>query len=284
MRKKALGKGLDSLIPSKEVDVLYEDYRVIPIEAIKPNPYQPRTKIDDANIKELAASIKEKGVIEPIVVKRVDDHFILAAGQRRLLAARKAGMKEIPALIKELTDKELLEIGLIENLHRRDLNPIEEARAYDQLNKKFGLTHEEIARLVGKDRSTVTNILRLLTLPEKLKRYLISGKINPGHARALLSLNDQLKMLEIGERIVNEELSVRATESLIKRVQKGTRITPAREKDPNLLMLEEELSKLLHTKVVINWLKNKGSLTIFCYGLDDFNRIYDIIKRGKKEV
>ncbi len=284
MRKRALGKGLDSLIPSKEEEVLAESYRFIPIDAIKPNPYQPRTKINDADIKELAASIKEKGVIEPIVVKRVDDYFILAAGERRLLAARKVGLKEIPALVKDLTDKELLEIGLIENLHRQDLNPIEEACAYEQLNKKFGLTHEEIAQLVGKDRSTVTNLLRLLSLPERLRRYLESGKMSIGHARALLGLDDEFKMLEIGERIVTEELSVRAVEALIKRAMKKQRITPAREKDPNLLILEEELSKLLHTKVVINWLKNKGSLTIFCYELDDFNRIYEILKRGKKEV
>ncbi|UCG92851.1 MAG: ParB/RepB/Spo0J family partition protein [candidate division WOR-3 bacterium] len=279
MRKRALGKGLEALIPTKEKEVFQEGYRLIPISSIKPNPYQPRSKIEASELKDLITSIKEKGVIEPIVVKRVDNQFILAAGERRFRAAELAGLKDIPAIIRDLTEAELLEIGLIENLQRKDLNPIEEARAYEQLHKTFGLTHEQIAQLVGKDRSTITNSLRLLSLPDKVKTYLRTGKLNQGHARALLALEDNIKMLQICERIVKEDLSVRATENLIKRLRKRPRIVPGAEKEPNLRILENELSKLLRTKVTITWKKNRGTILIQCFSLDDFDRIYEILKK-----
>jgi ParB family chromosome partitioning protein len=282
MRKRALGKGLEALIPTREKEVFHEGYRFIRIEDIKPNPYQPRAKIEESEIKELVASVKEKGIIEPLVVKRKDNQFILAAGERRLRAAQLAGLDEVPAIIRDLTDQELLEIGLIENLHREDLNPIEEARGYEQLNTDFGLTHEQIAQLVGKDRSTITNTLRLLSLPKKLKDYLRTGKLNSGHCRALLSLNDEIEMFEVGERIVRDDLSVRQAEALVKRLHKRTRILPGPEKEPNLLILEDELSKLLHTKISIDWKKNRGTITIHCSSLEDFNRIYDILRKGRK--
>ncbi|MCK4252208.1 ParB/RepB/Spo0J family partition protein [candidate division WOR-3 bacterium] len=281
MRKRALGKGLEALIPVKDKGIFQEGYRMIPIKDINPNPYQPRAKIEESNIKDLILSIKKKGVIEPLIVKRVDKKFVLAAGERRLRAAQFAGLKEVPVVIRDLTNQELLEIGLIENLHRKDLNPIEEANAYDELNKKFGLTHDQIASLVGKDRSTITNTLRLLTLPKKLAGYLRSGKLNQGHARALLSIGDEIRMLHIAECIVKEERSVRATEALVKRLQRKPRIVPGPEKSGNLLILEDELSKLLHTKVTIDWKRNKGSITIHCFSLEDFTRIYEILKKGK---
>lgn len=283
MRKRALGKGLEALIPVKDKGVFHEGYRMIPIKDINPNPYQPRAKIEESEVKDLILSIKKKGVIEPLIVKRVDKKFVLAAGERRLRAAQFAGLKEVPVVIRDLTNQELLEIGLIENLHRKDLNPIEEANAYDELNKKFGLTHDQIASLVGKDRSTITNTLRLLTLPKKLVGYLRSGKLNQGHARALLSIGDEIRMLHIAECIVKEERSVRATEALVKRLQRKPRIVPGPEKSANLLILEDELSKLLHTKVAIDWKKNKGSITIHCFSLEDFTRIYEILKKGKKD-
>jgi ParB family chromosome partitioning protein len=279
MRKRALGKGLEALIPVKEKEVFQEGYRLVAIEAVKRNPYQPRAKIDASEIKDLVSSIKEKGVIEPIVVKRSNDHFILAAGERRLKAARAAGLKEIPAIIRDLNDQELLEIGLIENLQRRDLNPIEEAMAYEQLNKKFDLTHDRIAELVGKDRSTVTNAVRLLTLPKRIVEYLRLGKLNAGHARAILSLDGEVKRLEVAERIVREGLSVRQAEMLVRKLGRKPRIIPAKVKEPNIVMLEEELSKILRAKVTIDWKKNRGSIVIHCYNLDDFNRLYDILKR-----
>lgn len=282
MRKRALGKGLEALIPTKDDRALQEGYRMIPIQDIKPNPYQPRAKIEESDIKDLVSSIKEKGIIEPLIVKRTGNTFVLAAGERRLRAARFAGLKEVPVLIKDLTDQELLEIGLIENLHRKDLNPIEEALAYEELHTKFDLTHDRIAQLVGKDRSTITNALRLLNLPEKVKRFLRNGKLNQGHARALLVLKDEIRVVQIAERIVEEQLSVRVTEALLKRLQRRPRIVPGPEKEPNLLILEDELSKLLHTRVIIEWKRNKGTITIHYYSLEDFTRIHDILKKGKK--
>jgi ParB family chromosome partitioning protein len=282
MRKRALGKGLEALIPTKDDGMFQEGYRMISIQAVKPNPHQPRAKIEESDIKDLISSIKEKGIIEPLIVKRTGNTFVLAAGERRFRAAQFAGLKEVPVLIKDLTDQELLEIGLIENLHRKDLNPIEEALAYEELHTKFDLTHDRIAQLVGKDRSTITNALRLLNLPEKIKRFLRNGKLNQGHARALLVLEDELRMVQIAERIVEEQLSVRVTEALLKRLQRRPRIVPGPEKEPNLLILEDELSKLLHTRVIIEWKRNKGTITIHYYSLEDFTRIHDILKKGKK--
>ncbi len=282
MRRRALGKGLESLIPTKEKEVFQEGYRMIPINAIKRNPYQPRAPIDESEIRDLVASIKEKGVIEPIIVKRSGDGFILAAGERRLKAARTAGLKEIPALIRDLSDQELLEIGLIENLQRRDLNPVEEAQAYEQLASKFQMTHDRIAQLVGKDRSTVTNALRLLALPRRVVEYLRTGKMNAGHARALLSLDDEMQIIHIAERIVREDLSVRQAEAIVRKLGRKPRITLANTKEPNIVMLEEELSKLLSTKVSIEWRRNRGSIVIHCPSVNDFNRIYEYLKKSKK--
>jgi ParB family chromosome partitioning protein len=282
MRRRALGKGLEALIPIKEKEVFQEGYRLIPVEAVRRNPYQPRAKIEESEIKDLVASIKEKGVIEPIVVKRSEDHFILAAGERRLNAARIAGLKEIPAIIRELTDQELLEVGLIENLQRRDLNPIEEALAYEQLHKNFGLTHDRIAVLVGKERSTITNAVRLLALPKRIVEYLRLGRMNAGHARALLAFDNETKMLVAAEHIVKDGLSVRQAEAMVRKMQQKPRIVPAREKEPNIVMLEEELSKLLRAKVSIEWRRNHGSITIHCHSVDDFNRVYELLRKTKR--
>lgn len=282
MRKRALGRGIEALISKEEKTVLQEGFRMIPITEIQPNPYQPREKITEESVRDLVNSIKEKGIIEPIIVKRYNDKYILAAGERRFRAAQIAGLKEVPAIVKDLSEQELLEIGLIENLHREDLNPVEEALAYEQLNKKFFLTHEQIARIVGKDRSTITNVLRLLSLPEKIKDYLRKGLLQEGHARAILSLDSEIKMLQVAEKIVQEQLSVRETERLIKKWSKLPKIRPGKEKEPNLLILEDELSKILRTKVTLEWKKNKGTITIHCLSLEDFNRIYDLLRKTKK--
>lgn len=282
MRRRALGKGLEALIPSQRKGDLAEGYRLVPIGDIKPNPHQPRARIDDAQIQDLIASIKEKGIIEPLIVKRTGKAYVLAAGERRLRAAQRAGLKEVPVIIRDLSEQELLEIGLIENLHRKDLNPIEEAAAYDELNQKYKLTHDRIAQLVGKDRSTITNTVRLLNLPEKVKKHIRSGKLDQGHARALLALDDDMKILQVADRIVRDGLTVRATENLIKRLRKRPRILPQKDKGANLIILEDELSKLLHTKVILDWKKNRGTITIHCYSLEDFDRIYHVLKSGKK--
>ncbi len=282
MRKRALGRGIEALISSEDKTVLREGFRMIPIGDIKPNPYQPREKINEESIRELVNSIKEKGIIEPIIVKKYDNQYILAAGERRFRAAQIVGLKEVPAIIRDLSEQELLEIGLIENLHRENLNPIEEALAYEQLSRKFGLTHEEISKLVGKDRSTVTNVLRLLILPEKVKNYLKNGQIQEGHARAILSLDSEIKMLQAADRVVQESLSVRDPEKLVQRLAKIPKIRPGKEKEPNLMILEDELSKILRTRVNVEWKKKKGAITIYCMSLEDFNRIYDMLRKIKK--
>ncbi len=282
MRKRALGRGIDALISQEEKVVVQEGFRMLPITDIKPNPYQPREKITEDSLKELVNSIKQKGIIEPIIVKKWNNQYILAAGERRFQAAKLAGLKEVPAIVKDLSEQELLEIGLIENLHREDLNPVEEALAYEQLNKKFSLTHEQIAQLVGKDRSTITNVLRLLTLPEKIKEYLKKGLLQEGHARAILSLNNEIQMLQIADKIVQDNLSVRETEKLIKKWAKIPKIRPGKEKEPNLLILEDELSKILRTRVSVEWKRNKGSITIYCLSLEDFNRIYEFLRKIKR--
>lgn len=279
MRRRALGKGLEALIPTKEKEIFQEGYRMVPAANIKRNPYQPRAPLEESELRDLVASIKEKGIIEPLIVKRSGDHFVLAAGERRLNAARIAGLKEVPVVIRDLSDQELLEIGLIENLQRKDLNPVEEALAYDQLNKKFQLTHDRIAVLVGKERSTITNAVRLLALPRKVIEYLRKGKLNAGHARALLALSDEMQILDIADRVVRDDLSVRQTEAVVRRIGGKPRIKLAKGKEPNIVMLEEELSKLLRTRVNIDWKKNRGSIVIHCPSVNDFNRIYENLKK-----
>jgi ParB family chromosome partitioning protein len=282
MRKRALGRGIEALISKEDKELTREGFCYIPLAEIKPNPYQPRARIQESDIKELAASIREKGIIEPVIVRRINNQYVLAAGERRYRAAQLAGLSEIPALVREMTEQELLEIGLAENLNRKDLNPIEEASGYDELNRKFQLTHDQIARLAGKDRTTVTNLLRLLSLPEKVKSFLRDGRLTEGHARALLPLNNELKIIQAAERIAREGLSVRAAEQLVRRQQKKPMIRPGPEKEPNLLILEDELSKLLHTKVEVAWKKNRGSITVHCFSLEDFNRIYEALRKVKK--
>jgi len=283
MRKRALGKGIEALIPTQDDAPLHEGYRLLPVNDISPNPYQPRIKVTQDDIRDLVASIKEKGIIEPLIVKRSGKKYILAAGERRFRAAQAAGLKEVPVVVRDLTDQELLEIGIIENLHRKDLNPVEEARAYNDLHNKFGMTHDRIAQLVGKDRSTVTNTMRILNLPDRVRQFLTTGKLSSGHARALLSIKDEAAMIHVAERVIRDDLSVRATEALINRLQTKPRIVPGPQKEPNLLILEDELSKLLNTKVTIEWKRNRGTVTIHYYSLDDFTRIHDILKKGKRD-
>lgn len=282
MRKRALGKGIEALIPGHDDKPLHEGYRLVSVHDIAPNPYQPRSKITEKDVHDLVTSIKEKGIVEPLIVRRSGNKYILAAGERRFRAAQLAGLKEIPVVVRDLTDQELLEIGIIENLHRKDLNPVEEARAYTDLHTKFGMTHDRIAQLVAKDRSTVTNAMRILSLPDRVRQYLTSGKLSSGHARALLGMKDETAIIYVAERVIKEDLSVRATEALISRLQRKPRIVPGPQKEANLLILEDELSKLLNTKVTIEWKRNRGTVTIHYYSLDDFTRIHEILKRGKK--
>jgi ParB family chromosome partitioning protein len=268
MVRRALGKGFDALIPQVEEDK-------IPIRQIFHSPLQPRRKINEEDLKELVASIKQNGVLQPVLLRKTDNNrYELVYGHRRFEAAKRAGLTEIPAIFKRLSDREVLEIAIIENIQREDLNPIEEANAYYKLNVEFNLTQEEIAERVGKARTTVTNKMRLLTLPEEVKRALSENKITEGHARALLSFDDKNKILNELKSIIKGGKTVRETERAS--VKKKSREMPSEFKD-----LREELMHLFNTEVMIKTGKKKNHLIIEFYSIDDLDRIIDIIK-GKK--
>ena len=273
MARKALGKGLSALIPG---EASREEVLVLEPSQIDPNPFEPREGKADAGLSELVESIKEKGLVQPIVVRRKKDRFELICGGRRLKAARQAGLAGVPAVVKQASDSEVLELAIIENVQREDLNPLEEASAYRKLMKTFDYTQAEVATKVGRDRSTIANLLRLLELPEKIRSYIRSGKISPGHGRALLAIKNNAARLALAERIVKSSLTVRDVERLSTR----RRSTRPRERAPEILSLESELSQLLGTKVNVKTRKKKGSIEIEFYSSDDLERILDILRGG----
>ena len=274
--KTALGKGLDALIPEKGEEVLHlEINRIFPGE-------QPRKIFRDNSMKELAASIKEKGVLQPIIVSRLGDgSFRLIAGERRWRASQLAGLKKIPAIVKNVASKEALEIALIENIQREDLNPVETAEAFNRLLKEFNLTQEELSEKVGKERATVANYLRLLKLPEEIKALVSSGSLSMGHARAVLSIEGKAPQIEAARKIVTKGLSVREAEALSKNVgliaskkAKGLK----GHKDPQIASLEDKLIKSLGTKVRIQHKGKKGGkIEIEYYSLDELDRLLEIL-------
>jgi len=282
MTKKALGKGLGAFIP-EEFGILKEDrYAEVEIEKVQPNPQQPRTIFDDQSIEELARSIRETGVIQPVLVVPESDHYRLVVGERRWRAARKAGLRSIPVIIRNLTRDKQLEIQLIENIHRENLNPLEIARAFQQLSSELGLTQQEIADRVGKDRASVANYLRLLKLPGEIENYILEGKLSMGQARALLALEETELQLQAARMVVEKQLSVRETEKLVQRYREKPPRAQKSLEDPDLRAVEEELVKFLGTKVTISGNRNKGAIRIFYFSLEDLNRIYDKIKGAKK--
>ncbi len=281
MSKKALGKGLDVFIPDEIGLIRDERWAEIDIDLLRPNPDQPRIKFSRENLEELAASIRETGVIQPLVVVPEEDHYRIIVGERRWRAAQIAGLKKIPALIRQLPREKQLEISLIENLQREDLNPLEIAKVYKRMTDELGLTHEEIAARVGKDRSSITNHLRLLSLPPKIQDYLAENKISMGHARALASLTDHERQILLADMIVQKGLSVRETEKLVKRWSKNHVAKKAKKTYPEILAMEEELIKILGTKVKIEGSLKKGMIKIFYYSMDDLNRLTEQFK-GKR--
>ena len=274
--KAALGKGLNALIPEKGEEVLYLD-----VDRIMPGKQQPRRVFHEESLKELAASIKEKGVLQPVIVSRTGDGaFNLIAGERRWRASVLAGLKKIPALIKNVASKDSLEIALIENIQREDLNPIETAEAFNRLVKDFELTQEELAAKVGKERATVANYLRLLKLPDEIKTMLYNGSLSMGHARALLSVEGKTHQVETARKIVRGRLSVRETELLAKKILKPAK-GGDKKKDPQISSLEEKLIKHLGTKVHITHKGKKGGkIEIEYYSLDEFDRLLEILMAG----
>ncbi len=276
--KIALGRGLEALIPGGATPAAAKGTSILQLDLdrVVPNPYQPRLNFDPEKLKELADSIREKGVIQPILVRTADDSYQIIAGERRWKAARIAGLEKIPAMLADdLTDDEQLQIALIENIQREDLNPIDEAQAYRKLSERFGLTQQLIAQKVGKDRTSVANILRLLGLPEEIKDKISSGKITAGHARALLALDSATDQIRLCRRVVNEGLSVRKTEELIYGRKK--RVSRSISRSAEIESLENRLRQRLGTAVRISERRQKGKITIEYYSHDDLNRILGLI-------
>ena len=288
MNRKALGKGINALIPDFEKGVPEAEKSLatdLLIDEISPNHLQPRNYFDDKKLNDLMTSIKEHGVLQPVVVQKVDSGFELIVGERRWRASKKLGLKKIPAVIREVNDTQSLEIAIIENIHRQDLNPIEEAEAYARLSNEFALTQEMVAEKVGKSRAAVANILRLLKLSRNIKEDLISEKISMGHARALLGLEESKQMETLRNEIVKQDLTVRQTESRVNKLKKGVLdkpITQKVNKDIFTKDLEKDLARRLGTKVDILPKKNGGKLIVTYYSDDDLERIQMLMGNSKK--
>jgi len=279
--EKRLGKGLGALIPEKTISEQSEKIGEIKVSSIKPNTLQPRKKFDNTKLQELKNSIKEKGIIQPVIVRPSGPGYELIAGERRFRAVRELGYEDIPAIIKDISDANSLELSLIENIQREELNPVEEARAYLELIEKFKFSQDAIAKAVGKDKSTVSNMLRLLTLPELIQEYIADSLISMGHAKAILPLATERARIRFAKRIMKRNLSVRQTEELIKqRLQKISGKKP--EKDEHLTRIEEELQHFLGTRVRIIHGKKRGRLEISYYSNEDLDRILDLINGKDK--
>ena len=281
MSKKGLGKGLGAIFSQVDITSSEEEgIAQINIDEITPNPYQPRKDFDEEELQNLANSIKEHGLIQPVVVVKEGDLYNLVVGERRWRAARIAGLSKIPALIKKKEEVRLLEMAIVENIQRENLNPLEEAEAFGQLLEEFGLTQEQLAVKVGKNRSTVANILRLLNLPAEVKEILRKGLISSGHARAILMLDREDAQILFCEKIIREGLSVRQAEELAgnKDREKKKKITKVC-KTVEVMDIQENLQKLFGTRVEIKHKEkvNKGKIEISYYSLDDLNRLLDMM-------
>jgi ParB family chromosome partitioning protein len=281
MKKQALGKGIHAFIPEEYGILKDERLADVPISQVKPNPAQPRKKFDEAAIADLANSIKSSGVLQPIVVVPEGDHYKIIIGERRWRAARNAGLQKVPVLIRNIPKAQQVEISLVENLQREDLNPIEIAQAYDRLIAELGLTQQEIADKVGCDRSSVANTLRLLKLPVDVQEKLAADKLSMGHARALLALEDAGRQSALAKEIVAKNLSVRDVEKLVQDKKGKAFRTKKAAGDADLKALEEELIRIMGTKVAISGNRQRGAVRIFYFSMDELNRIYDHIKGAR---
>ncbi|MFO7674749.1 MAG: ParB/RepB/Spo0J family partition protein [bacterium] len=276
MTRRALGKGIEAIIPEETRQALAAEARVIPLGEIRPNPFQPRREVEE-DIDNLVASVRERGVLQPVVVRRRRDGYELVMGERRFRAAVKAGLASIPAVVRAATDGEMLELALVENVQRRNLNAIDEALAYKRLADEFKLTQEEIALKVGRDRSTVSNALRLLGLPFKVRDEVAAGRLSAGHARALLQLASRREQVELAERIVRDGLSVRAAEALC--AGRRERTGPERrQKDVHVRAVEEQLEQRLGTKVEVSCAgQGPGRIVVRYVSPEDLERLVRLI-------
>lgn len=283
MQKKGLGRGLGALIPQLE-DISGLQPRNIPITEISPAPFQPRKAMNQSRLKELARSIKEKGVLQPIIVRRTQKGYELVIGERRWRAAQLIGLKELPALVRESSDSEAMEIALIENIQREDLNPLEEALAYQRLLDDFNLTQEQIAKRVGKDRSSITNYLRLLRLPNTVKTDLAAGALSMGHARALLTLPSTEEQEAARSLILTKGWSVRQAETYLKDRKIKLRLSASKKprlKDIFIRDLEENLQATLGTRVTIRGKGGRGKIEILFSSLEELDRILGFFPSAK---
>ena len=281
-QRKALGRGLSALLGTPDLET--DQLRDIDIERILPNSNQPRKTFDEDGLNELANSIRVHGVVQPIVVRPLEDGFFqLIAGERRWRASQRAGLTKVPAVVRESGEHAALEIALIENLQREDLNPMEEAQAYERLIVDFGLTQEEVAKAVGKNRATIANMLRLLRLPPEVQQWLRESKLSTGHAKALLSLNDLGAILDAARKIIQGNYSVRQAEVLVARHTKGEipkeTTTQETDVDPNVRAAIHALEQVLGTKVVIHESGGKGRIEIQFFSSEEMNRLYEGLMR-----
>lgn len=294
MSKKALGKGIDALINQVEEPqrAAGNEVQSIPLRSIEANPSQPRTRFDEGSLAELAASIQQQGIIQPLVVEKGVQGYLIIAGERRFRAAAMAGLSEVPVIVRSFSEEEKLEIALIENIQREDLNPIEEAKAYARLMEKYGLSQEKLAKKIGKKRSTVANAMRLLNLSEDMQEAVMEGTMSAGHARAILSVLNPAEQRILFSRILSAGLSVREAERQASGFNKGMRSSekakaPSSGAEPKrpteLQQIEEKFLGVLGTKVTLRGDLERGKIEIAYYSKDDLERIYDIIADGEAE-
>ncbi|MGF9905199.1 ParB/RepB/Spo0J family partition protein [Brevibacillus porteri] len=279
---RGLGKGLNALITSNLIEE-GEQVKEVSINEIRPNPYQPRKEFEQSAIEELAQSIKEHGIIQPLIVRKSIKGYELVAGERRLRAAKVAGLKEVPVVVKAYTDQQLMEIALIENLQRENLNPLEEAEAYDKLISHHDYTQEQLAQKIGKSRPHVANMLRLLQLPEKIRKMVLAAELSMGHSRALLGVTDKKVQQQLANDVVEKGLSVRQLEELVKQlnVSRETKKKKPAKNEPVLIEMEERLRSRFGTSVKIKKGSKRGKIEIDFYSQEDLERIIDMLNIEK---
>lgn len=281
-KKFGLGKGLEALISENEENTNESGNKLfIPLNKIKNNADQPRKSFDNEKIAELAESIKHHGIIQPLILMKENDDYVIIAGERRWRAAKMVGLKEVPAIIMDVTDKEVLELSLIENIQRQDLNPLEEALAYKKLIDNFKFTQEELSKRIGKSRTAITNCMRLINLDDRVKEYIIQGVLSEGHGRALLAIDDGDLQYAIAQKVIDESLSVRELERLIKKVYATEKKKKNDDKvdDNNIYYknIEEKLQSYFGTKINLSYKKDKGKIEIEYYSEEDLQRILDMM-------
>jgi ParB family chromosome partitioning protein len=277
-KKSPLGKGLGALIPDIDISSSSNGVMEIDINEIEANDDQPRKKFDEEKLQQLSDSIKEHGIVQPVIVKKEGQFYKLIAGERRWRAARLAGLKTIPAITKDFSEKEIMEISLIENLQREDLNPIEEAEAYNKLISEFSMTQDEVAVRVGKSRPAVSNVLRLLNLDKRVREYVIDGVLTEGHARTLIAIQNNETQYDVAKKIIDDNLNVRQTEKLVKSILSKKKKVVRKVEPLFITGIQERLESTLGTKVTISHGRKKGKIEIEYYSLDDLDRIMDLFK------